>query len=108
MTPLLKVRTPTIVAVALCAGEQSRASDSTFILASTEPLLKSLVPTDTCAAEALAFISPIDHQVTGLTPSILRNTAVGLLFVNAGLNPSQAALEAEALSRPNPRLSSPK
>src|SRR3954447_14749894 len=108
MIPAENVSTPMMLAVAPCAGLQSRARDITFTFASTVPPVKSFVPTEAWADDAFAFISPMDHQVTRLTPSEFRNTATGLFAIALGLNPTQPALLAEALSRPIPRLSSPK
>src|SRR5215469_7221818 len=106
MVPEGKVRTPTIVALAVWLGEASRANDMTLTSASTVPPVKSLVPTDTWEEEELAFISPIAHQVTRLeSPPIPRICALGALPMKAGLKAMTPAELAEALSRPKPKLS---
>src|SRR5579864_2983203 len=106
IVPEGKVRTPAIVAPAVWLGEASRASEMMLTSASTVPPVKSLVPTETWEDEELASISPIAHQVTRLeSPPIPRICAVGVLLTKAGLKVMTAAELAEALSRPNPKLS---
>src|ERR1051325_4486967 len=83
-----KVRVPEFAKVAVWLALQSRPRDITSTSASTEPLLKSHVPTALCAEEPVVFMSPIAHQVTRFAPSVTpRKTATGVSLVSAGLKP---------------------